>query len=273
MNQARHGIFELGGIVEVAPFQNAAQQVDAVLARRLGQIQVAAGLFVHGGKGKVCLRRQGDSHRDGLAFGAGILLQVLFGEAVEQALHLAGERDQGIPGAVDGKIVAAGINDADLAPELGHGTDHFEFAGEKLLVEHGKRHVLFDGMDAAQAESEIIHVAAQHAPDGAALGAARESLHGGGLLAIVAGRGVAGQHDAVGREIGSDAPGMLAFSGDHLAGILRRPADARGFAHFGAELAGEILVGIVAGLGDVGLERGGADLPQRAHWSCPAVPH
>ena len=117
-------------------------------------------------------------------------------------------------------------------------------------------------MDAAQAQSEIIHVAAQHAPDGAALRAARQSLHGGGLLAIVAGRGVAGQHDAVGREVGSDAPGVLALAGDHLAGILRRPADARRLAHLGAQFPGEILVGIVAGQGDEGLERGGADLAQ-----------
>ena len=117
-------------------------------------------------------------------------------------------------------------------------------------------------MHAAQAESEIIHVAAQHAPDGAALGAAPERLHGGGLLAVIAGRGVAGQHDAVGREVGSQAPGVFAFAGDHLAGILRRPADLRGLAHLGAQFAGEIQVGIVARQRDEGLERGGADMPQ-----------
>ena len=73
---------------------------------------------------------------------------------------------------------------------------------------------------------------------------------------------MAGQHDAFGREVGGDAPGVLAFAGDHLAGILRRPGDLRGLAYLGAEFAGEILVRIAAGLGDKWLERGGAGKPQ-----------
>ena len=55
---------------------------------------------------------------------------------------------------------------------------------------------------------------------------------------------------------------MLALRGDHLSGSFGRPADAGGFAHFGAELAGEILVGIVAGRRDEGLEGGGAGFAQ-----------
>src|ERR1035437_8113974 len=55
VNQPGHRILEIGGIVEVAPLQNAAQQVDAVLARRLGQIQIAAGLFVYRGNREIRL--------------------------------------------------------------------------------------------------------------------------------------------------------------------------------------------------------------------------
>ena len=117
-------------------------------------------------------------------------------------------------------------------------------------------------MHAAEAESEIVHVAAQHAPDGAALGAAPQGLHGRGLLAVVAGGGVARQHNAVGREIGGEAPGVLAFAGDHLAGILRRPADLGRLAHLGAQLAGEIQVRAEDQRRHKGLERGRADIPQ-----------
>ena len=50
--------------------------------------------------------------------------------------------------------------------------------------------------------------------------------------------------------------------GDHLAGILGRPADLRSLAHLGAQFAGEIEVGIVARLCDEGLECRGAEMPQ-----------
>ncbi len=83
----------------------------------------------------------------------------------------------------------------------GSGADHFQLAGEELLVEHGKRHVLLNGMDAAQAHSEIVDIAAQHAPDGAALRAAGKGLHGRGGFAVVGGGGVAGHHDAIGRKV------------------------------------------------------------------------
>ena len=178
----------------------------------------------------------------------GKVLQVLFGEAVEQALHFARQRDQRVPGAVDREIVAAGIDDAHLAPELGHGAQHFQLAGEELLVEHRKRHVLLDGLHAPQAQAEIVHVAAQHAPDGAALRAAGQRLHRWRRsIAVVAGRGVARQHDAVGREVGGQAPGMLACSRRHQRRRLGRPADRRRLPHLGAECGREIAVGSASG--------------------------
>src|ERR1017187_8422711 len=67
VNQTRYRVLQFGGIVQVAPLQNAPQQVDAVLARRLGQIQIAASLFVHRGNREIRLRRQRNRHRDGLA--------------------------------------------------------------------------------------------------------------------------------------------------------------------------------------------------------------
>ena len=74
-------------------------------------------------------------------------------------------------------------------------------------------------VDAAQTHAETIDVAAQHAPQRAALRATGESRHGGGRPAVVAGRGVAGQHDAVERQIGSDVPGMLARTAITLPGV------------------------------------------------------
>ena len=136
--------------------------------------------------------------------------------------------DQGVPRAVHGEIVAAGVEDGDLAPELRHRAQHFQLAGEELLVEHGKLHVLLDGVHAAQAHAEIVHIAAQHAPDGAALRAARERLHGGGGLAVVAGGGVAGQHDAFEREIlASDSRCTCPDPANILAGVSGDQPTAR----------------------------------------------
>ena len=183
------------------------QSLSADLARS----RFLPGLFVHRSQRVIRLGRERDRHGNGLALRPRILLQILFGKAVEQALHLARQRDQGVPGTVHREIVAAGIDDAHLAPELRQGAEHFQLAGEELLVKHRKRHVLFDTVNPAQAHAEVVHVAAQHAPDGAPLRAARQRLHRSCRLAVVGGRRVARHHDAVRREIRGQGPAVLAL--------------------------------------------------------------
>ena len=108
VDQAGDGVLELRRVVQVPPFQNPAQQVDAILVGRLREIQVAPRVLVHRRQRLVRLRRQRDGHGNGFALGARILFQILFGEAVEQALHFARQPDQRVPGAVHREIVAAG---------------------------------------------------------------------------------------------------------------------------------------------------------------------
>ena len=83
---------------------------------------------------------------------------MLFSKSVEQPLQLAGERNQRIPRAVHRKIVAAGVQQVQPAPEFWQRTQHFHFAREKLLVQHGKLHVLFDALQPPDADAEAIHI-------------------------------------------------------------------------------------------------------------------
>ena len=146
---------------------------------------------------------------------------------MEQTLHLACQADQRVPGAVYREIVATRINHGDFPPILGHGAHHFQLAGEELLVQNGKRHVLFDGMDATQPQAKAIDIATEHAPNGAALRPSRQRLHGRDVLSIVAGRGVARHHDAIGRKIRGQRPGVLALAGITFPGASGdHPIDA-----------------------------------------------
>ena len=179
-----------------------------------------------------------------LPFGARIILQVLFREAMEQALHFARQADERIPGPVYREIVAAGINDADFAPELRQRAQHLQFAGEELLVKHRERNVLLDAVHAAQAQPEVIDIAAEYAPDGAALCAARQCLHRRGRFSVVRRRRVARHHDAIRREIRSQAPGIFPISRRHFAGIFGRPTHRRCFPHLRAQFPGEVGIGL-----------------------------
>ena len=76
----------------------------------------------------------------------------------------ARQADQRVPRAIHREIVAARINHRHFSPEFGHGAQHFQLAREKLLVHHRKLDVFFNGLRAADADAEIIDVAAQHAP-------------------------------------------------------------------------------------------------------------
>ena len=159
-----------------------------------------------------------------------------FGEAAEQPLQLARQADQRIPGAIDREIVAARIDHGDFAPELGHGAQHFQLAREELLVHHRELDVFLDALRAADANAEIIDVAAQHAPGRETGGARCEHGGGGGLAAIVAGRGMAGEGQRV-RSESVNVPGMFSFADQNAAGRFRRPADRLGIAQRKAELA------------------------------------
>src|SRR6202022_1249200 len=103
-------------------------------------------------------------HGECLAFGSREILEMLLAETLEQALQLAGERYQSVPGTVQGKVVAAGINQVHLAPEIRERTQDLQLPCEELLVQNRKLDVLFDGLDAADANAEVIDVATQHAP-------------------------------------------------------------------------------------------------------------
>ena len=143
----------------------AAQQPDAILVRRFRRFQPLARLPRIPRRAK--RRRPGASASAMLIVlpsGPAKFLQIRFRKTVEQALHLARQTDQRVPCAVHREIVAARINHCDLAPELGHGAQHFQLAREKLLVHHRKLDVLLDRLRAADANAEIIDVAAQHSP-------------------------------------------------------------------------------------------------------------
>ena len=132
---------------------------------------------------------------------------MLFGESLEQALQLAREPDQRVPSAVHGEIVAAGVQQIHFAPELGKRAQHFHFAGEELLVQHRKLHVLLDAMQPAHANAEAVHVAAQDAPHRPAFRARGQHQRGGAAAAVVGQGGVARQRHGIGRR--ADRPGML----------------------------------------------------------------
>src|SRR5262249_44262239 len=150
--------------------------------------------------------------------------QILLGEPMEKALHFARQSDQGIPRAVYREVVAAGIDDADLSPELRQGAQDFQLTGEELFVEHGEWNVFFDGMHAPEPQSKIIPVTAEDAPDRSSLRATSERLNRRGRFAVVGRSRMARQHDAVRRKIGCDRPRMLALARKHLARRFRRPA-------------------------------------------------
>src|SRR5882762_6677951 len=79
-------------------------------------------------------------------FGAWKILQILFGETMEEPLDFPGEQNQRIPGAIHGKIIAARIKDGHLPPELRHGAQDLELTGEKLFVKHRDLDVFHAGV-------------------------------------------------------------------------------------------------------------------------------
>src|ERR1022692_4375145 len=87
VDEASDRVLEIRRIRQVAPFENAAEQVDAILVGRFGQVQIESGLFVDRGQRVVHLGREGDGHGDGLAISPGIVVLILFGESMEEPLH------------------------------------------------------------------------------------------------------------------------------------------------------------------------------------------
>ena len=118
-------------------------------------------------------------------------------------------------------------------------------------------------MDAAQAEPEIIDIAAQHTPNGSALRAPRQGLHRRDVLAVIGRRGVACQHDAVESQIGGNVPGVFAGSRHDLPGIFGRPGYGLRFPQLGAQFLGEI--GVRLRFSQIGrrMERFGAQMGER----------
>src|ERR1700682_991122 len=110
---------------------------------------------------------------------------MLLAETLEQALQLAREGYQGVPGPVQCEVVAAGVDQVHLAPVLRERTEHLQLAGEELLVQNRKLDVLLNGLDAADADAEVVDVAAQHAPHGTPLSAAGQRGGIGDVMAIV----------------------------------------------------------------------------------------
>src|ERR1039458_3066299 len=104
----------------------------------------------------------------------------------------------------------------------------------------------FPGRESGRARPAGSIFPAQHAPDGAALCAARQRLDGGRGLSVVGRRGVPRHHDAFGREVGTQRPGVLAFLRRDLTRRLGRPEDAGRAPYFSAEFLGEIGVGFRA---------------------------
>ena len=135
-----------------------------------------AGFEVHRPQLRLRLRGQGQRHRDRLGFGARKILQILFGEAMEEPLDFAGEQNQRIPGAIHGKIIAARIKYGHLPPELRHGAQDLELAGKKLFVKHRDLNVFLNSLHPAQTNGEVIHITTQHTPAGFALRPVRQSL-------------------------------------------------------------------------------------------------
>ena len=86
-------------------------------------------------------------------------MSFLFGEAMEHALDLSGECDEGVPCAVDREVVATGVEQRDLAPEVGHGAEELELAGEELLEHDGELDVLLDALRFSEAGTEVVDVA------------------------------------------------------------------------------------------------------------------
>ena len=158
---------------------------------------------------------------------------------MEQALHFARQTDQRVPCAVHREIVAARINHRDFAPELGHGAQHFELAREKLLVHHGKLDVFLDGLRAADADAEIVDVAAQDSPGIQPRSSRSERQCRCRFAAVVAGRGVARKRKRLGRR-SRQAPDVLPFPDLNPSGSFRRPPGRFRVPQLHAELIGEI---------------------------------
>ena len=104
-----------------------------------------------------------------------------FSKALEHALDVAGEGEQGVPITEQGKVVTTCIKDGDFLPEFGHRAAERQLTGEELLVSERKLDVLFDGLELAQTDAEIIDVATKNAPD-RRIGAVRRSPLGFGML-------------------------------------------------------------------------------------------
>src|SRR5208283_4971891 len=102
------------------------------------------------------VRSQRQRHGNGLAVRSRKVLELLLGEASKQTFQFTGESNQCVPSAVDREIVAARVQQIYFAPELGQGTHYFHFPGKKLLVQHGKLHIFFYTLQAAQANGEAI---------------------------------------------------------------------------------------------------------------------
>ncbi len=73
---------------------------------------------------------------------------------------------------------------------------------------------------------------------------------------------MARHHNAIGRQIRGQAPGVFALAGHYFTGMLGRPADARRFAHFGAQILSEVGIGVGARSAGEGLEYIGLGIGQ-----------
>src|SRR5277367_3512773 len=80
-NHGSELVLELGGVGKLLPLQSSAEQIEAVLIGRFRDFQAVARSPVDRSKRRAQLRRQRQSHADGLTFGSRKFLQMLLGEA------------------------------------------------------------------------------------------------------------------------------------------------------------------------------------------------
>src|SRR5262249_51413897 len=71
-------IFQFRRAAELLPLEHPAQYMDAILAGRLGEVEIATRLLIHGSEGILArFGLESQPHRDGLRLGSGEILQVL----------------------------------------------------------------------------------------------------------------------------------------------------------------------------------------------------
>ena len=133
---------------------------------------------------------------------------MLFGEAVEQTLQLASESDQSVPGAIDAEVVASGVQQSSPCARTR--------ASEQSTSTSPAKNCLYKteictyssmSLQTAHANTEAVHIAAQHAPYRTPFGAAGKHRRSGSIAAVIGQRGVPRQRNGIRR--GSDGPGMF----------------------------------------------------------------